>query len=243
MVWQRRRHVLILLRCALPLVAAAGWMPAARPVLAAVGTVATGGPELRLRAGPGTEYDSYGSVPDDQRLVILCQHAGSPVQGTFGRSSLWDQVQGGGWVADADVATGSEAAVAPVCPYAAVTTQNPRSIDQAISWEYQQLGSTADEGWCLRFQTQAFGWTFAGFQTAQDQYQWLQSNDEVSTSGTPPRGALVWYTNDAGTGHVVVSIGAGFVIGTSVAGRVGIVPIAYFSGYEGWSNPIFPQAS
>ncbi len=242
MVWLRRRYVLILLRYALPLVVAASWMPA-RPVLAAVGTVATGGSELRLRAGPGTGYDAYGSVPDHSQLLILCQHAGSPVQGTFGQSSLWDQVQGGGWVADADVATGSQGAVAPTCAYVAVPTHNRRSIDQAISWEYSQLGSATAEGWCLRFQARAFGWTAAGFQTAQDQYQWLRANDEVSSSGTPPRGALVWYTNSDGTGHVVVSIGAGLVIGTSVGGHVGVVPVAYFSGYEGWSAPIFPHAS
>jgi hypothetical protein len=64
----------------------------------------------------------------------------------------------------------------------------------------------------------------------------------MHTTGIPPRGALVWYHNSAGSGHVVISLGQGKVIGTSVGGRVGVASYTYHSSYRGWTVPYYPAA-
>lgn len=202
-------------------------------------SVRTGGGMLVVRAGPGTGFQGYSSVDDGSSTEIVCQHAGVQVDGPGGSSILWDQLTSGGWVSDAYVYTGSSSQVASTCPYAPDPLRpNARGVDDAISWEYQRLGSRSDEGWCLRFQAQAFGWTYAGFATAQDQYQWLKSHGQIS-AGVPPRGALTWYSTPDGAGHITVSVGAGRVIGTSVHGSVGVASYTYMGGYEGWSPPYF----
>jgi uncharacterized protein YraI len=197
---------------------------------------------LTVRAAPGTGYPGIGGVADGSRVDIVCQRAGPSVSGTQGTSILWDQLSSAGWVSDAYVYTGTAGQVAPTCVYAADPPRaNPRTIDAAISWEYQQLGSTANEGWCLRFQSQAFGWSYSGFQSAHAQYQWLADRHLIG-GGVPPRGALVWYSTKDGTGHITLAVGAGRIIGTSVNGRVGVAGYAYMSGYLGWSTPYFVSA-
>jgi uncharacterized protein YraI len=214
----------------------------ASPTLADVsGQVRTGGGPLNVRSGPGTGFSTYQNVDDGFTLTVVCQHVGSSVSGTLGTSSLWDQSSLGGWLSDAYVYTGSGNQVVPTCEYVADPPRaNPRSVDDAISWEYQRLGSAADEGYCLRFQAQAFGWSYAGFATAHDQYQWLSDNGRIN-GGSPPRGALVWYSTRDGLGHVTVSVGAGRVIGTSVGGKVGVAGYNYLGSFQGWSGPYFAR--
>jgi uncharacterized protein YraI len=227
--------------CLLAAAVAVSLALAAQPALAdAPGTVHTGdGTTLRVRAGPGSGYYGYGSVADGAGIDIVCQRTGTAVSGTQGRSSLWDQMPGAGWVSDAYVYTGSSGPVTSPCVYAADPPRaNPRAVDDAISWEYSQLGSTANEGWCLRFQAQAFGWSYGGFYSAHTQYQWLADRGLVS-SGVPPRGALAWYSTPDGLGHITVSVGAGDIVGTSVNGRVGVAGYNYLGGYLGWSTPYF----
>lgn len=210
-------------------------------VTAASAMVRTGGATLTIRAGPGTAFYGYGSVGNDSSAEVVCQHYGPRVDGPRGNSSRWDQLASGGWISDAYVYTGSRRQGAPSCAYATDPPRiNPRGVDGAISWEYQRLGSTRGQGWCLRFQAEAFGWGHAGFAAAEDQYQWLDKHGQVS-GGVPPRGALTWYSTPDGTGHVTVSVGAGLVIGTSVHGRVGVAGYDYLRGYEGWSAPYFPN--
>ncbi|MFL6073359.1 MAG: hypothetical protein ACJ73S_08200 [Mycobacteriales bacterium] len=205
------------------------------------GTVHTSGSALTVRSGPSSAYTSWGSVANGGTVAIDCQLNGQSVTGTYGTTTLWDQLTSGGWVSDAYIYTGSDGQVAPTCAYAASPPRaNPRGADAAISWEFARLGDTSQEGWCLRFQAQAYGWTAAGFNTAQDMYSWLNSHGYIHT-GTPPRGALVWYPNSAGTGHVTVSIGAGKVIGTSVPNKVGVANYNYRTVY-GWSIAYFPNA-
>ncbi|HEY9475099.1 MAG TPA: hypothetical protein VIS06_14800, partial [Mycobacteriales bacterium] len=71
---------------------------------------------------------------------------------------------------------------------------------------------------------------------------WLTSHGYMHTTGTPPRGALVWYHNSAGTGHVVISLGEGKIIGSSVGGRVGVADYLYRTGYRGWTVAYLPAA-
>ncbi len=215
----------------------------AGPANAATGTVNTAGSPLTVRAAPGTGYDAFSSVADGARITILCQTPGESVTGTYGTSNIWDMMPNGGFVADAYVNTGSDGYVEHRCTYSANPPRaNPRGINAAISWQFARLGSTAHEGWCLRFQAQAYGWSYSGFNTAEQAGDWMVSNGYMRTSGIPPRGALVWYHNSAGTGHIVSSLGEGKIIGTSVGGDVGVAGYLYRSGYRGWTVPYFPRA-
>jgi uncharacterized protein YraI len=214
------------------------------PAFAATGTVNTAGSPLTVRAAPGTGYTAWSSVADGTSITIKCQTPGSSVTGTYGTSTIWDMLPNGGFVSDAYVYTGSDGYVEHRCVYSANPPRaNPRSINSAISWEFARLGSTAYEGMCLHFQANAFGWTSSGFSNAEVAGDWMVNHGYMHTSGTPPRGALVWYHNSSNTGHVVVSLGEGKIIGTSVNGRVGVASYTYRSGYRGWTVPYFPNAS
>lgn len=79
------------------------------------GRVETAGAPLTVRAGASTATAAIGSVADGTHVTIRCQKRGQSVTGTFGTSSLWDDI-GNGFIADAYVATGSDGQVAPTCP-------------------------------------------------------------------------------------------------------------------------------
>jgi uncharacterized protein YraI len=212
---------------------------------AATGTVNTAGSALTVRAAPGTSYDAWTTVADGATVTILCQTTGTSVTGTYGTSSVWDMLSNGGFVADAYVYTGSDGTVAPACDYAASPPRaNPNSANTAISYEFARLGSTAEEGWCLRFQAQAYGWSYSGVSTAEIAGDNLEAAGYMHTTGVPPRGALVWYHNSAGTGHIVVSIGQGKIIGSSVtnSSSIGVASYLYRTGYRGWTVAYFPSA-
>jgi hypothetical protein len=78
------------------------------------GRVDTAGPALTVRAGASTSTAAVGSVADGTFVTIRCQKRGQSVTGTFGTSTLWDDI-GNGFVADAFVSTGSDGQVAPTC--------------------------------------------------------------------------------------------------------------------------------
>jgi hypothetical protein len=80
-----------------------------------VGRVDTAGAPLTIRAGASTSTAAVGSVADGATVHISCQKRGQSVSGTFGTSTLWDQI-GAGFVADAFISTGSDGQVAPTCP-------------------------------------------------------------------------------------------------------------------------------
>jgi uncharacterized protein YraI len=211
---------------------------------AATGTINTSGAALTVRAAPGTGYDGWTSVADGASVTILCQTTGSSVTGTYGTTNIWDMISDGGFVSDAYVYTGSDGTVAPTCPYAAAPPRaNPSGANAAISYEFARLGSTSEEGWCMRFQAQAYGWSASGFATAEIGGDWMVDHGYMHTSGIPPRGALVWYHNSAGTGHIVVSLGEGRVVGSSVPNKIGTAAYQYRTGYRGWSVPYFPNAA
>jgi hypothetical protein len=78
------------------------------------GRIDTAGPPLTVRAGASTNTAAVGSVADGSVVTIRCQKRGQSVSGTFGTSTLWDDI-GNGFVADAFVSTGSDGQVAPTC--------------------------------------------------------------------------------------------------------------------------------
>lgn len=211
----------------------------------ATGTVNTSGGALKVRAGSGTTYHSFSNVKDGAKVTILCQTKGQKITGTYGSSTVWDMLSTGGFVPDSYVDTGSDGRVTDSCDYYGGTLKraNPRGVDAAISWQFTRLGSKAYENLCLNFAAQSYGWAHAGFTTAEVAGDWMASHGYMKTTGVPPRGALVWYHNSAGTGHIVLSLGEGKVIGTSVGGKVGVASYKYRTGYRGWSVPYFPKGS
>ncbi|HUS63489.1 MAG TPA: SH3 domain-containing protein [Kofleriaceae bacterium] len=80
----------------------------------ASGRVNTDGTGLNVRSGPGTQYPVTAAIPDGDYVSITCQVHGGELTGTFGTTTLWDQV-GGGYVSDAYVSTGSDGQIAPTC--------------------------------------------------------------------------------------------------------------------------------
>jgi hypothetical protein len=81
-----------------------------------VGRVDTAGAPLTVRAGASTNTAAVGTVEDGATVRISCQKRGESVSGTFGTSTLWDQIGTGRFIADAFVSTGSDGQVAPTCP-------------------------------------------------------------------------------------------------------------------------------
>jgi uncharacterized protein YraI len=210
---------------------------------AATGTVNTAGSPLTVRASPGTSYDAWSTVADGASITISCQTPGPSVTGTYGTSTIWDMLSNGGFVSDAYVNTGSDGYVEHRCTFVGAPPRaNPRSTNSAISWAFSNLGSTAYEDWCLKFTGLSYGWSATGWTTAEVGGDWIESHGYLHTTGTPPRGALVWYHNSAGSGHVVISLGEGKIIGTSVSGRVGVAGYLYHASYRGWSVPEYPVA-
>lgn len=79
-----------------------------------VGRVNTAGAPLTVRSGASSSTSAVGSVADGATVRIRCQVRGQSITGTYGTSSLWDQI-GTGYVSDAYVSTGSDGQVAPTC--------------------------------------------------------------------------------------------------------------------------------
>jgi uncharacterized protein YraI len=208
----------------------------------ATGTINTAGTALNVRSGPSTSYTAWRTVADGATVTLLCQTNGESVTGTYGTTTLWDFLSNGGMVSDAYVNTGSDGQIVNSCTYVgAPPRSNPRGTNAAINWAFGQYGSTSYEGWCLKFTAQAYGWSGAGWNTAEDGGDYMVAHGYMHTSGIPPRGALVWYHNSAGSGHVVISLGEGKIIGTSVGGRVGVADYLYHSSYRGWSVAYYPS--
>ncbi|MFG2167216.1 hypothetical protein [Micromonospora chersina] len=211
----------------------------------ATGTVNTSGTALSVRSGPGTGYAAWRTVSDGSTVTLLCQTNGQSVTGTYGTTTLWDLLSNGGMVSDAYVHTGSDGQVVNSCAYVGdepSSKTNPRSANGAIDWAFQRYRSTAYENLCLAFVAQAYGWGGSGWNTAEIGGDWESSHGYLNSSGIPPRGALVWYHNAVGTGHVAISLGEGKVIGTSVGGGVGVAGYLDHGSYRGWSVAYLPAA-
>jgi hypothetical protein len=201
----------------------------------------TGG--LAVMSAPSNNYHRIGTVANGAKVTILCQTPGQSVTGTHGGSVIWSMLSTGGMVPNVDLSSGTTGYVTELCTYAGKPPRaNPKTTDVAISLEYVQLGSTSQEGQCMHFQAASYGWGSSGWSTAEVGGDWITSHGYMHTTGIPPRGAIVWYHNSSGTGHAVLSLGEGKIIGSSVGGKVGVAAYNYRTGYRGWSVPYFPAA-
>jgi len=73
------------------------------------------GVRLKVRSGPGTQYQLIKVLPLGARVPINCQKPGERVTGTYGTTNIWDNIANGEYVSDAYVATGSDGYVAARC--------------------------------------------------------------------------------------------------------------------------------
>ena len=119
---------------------------------------------------------------------------------------------------------------------------NPRPTDDALQWQLARVGSTAWEGWDLKFQRLAYGFaTDTGVVDTREALQWLINRANIR-DGKPPKGKLVWYLTGVHA-SVMSSLDNGQVVGPGVNGAVGVVGYQRRNGYVGWSDPIFPYAT
>jgi hypothetical protein len=81
------------------------------------GTIHSGGGNVNLRAGPGTNYAIVGSLPQGATVDVMCVGWGTYVSGPYGTTNLWDEIGNHEWVTDAFVDTGTSNPVAMPCGY------------------------------------------------------------------------------------------------------------------------------
>ncbi|GLY76941.1 hypothetical protein Airi01_052080 [Actinoallomurus iriomotensis] len=106
-----------------------------------------------------------------------------------------------------------------------------RTAAQAIQWYSSRKGSTAYEGYCEK--AARLSWARATHHpTAID--HWRSSDGARHTTGTPPKGAFVFW-NISSAGHVGIADGTGGFWATSVKGKIGhATSVHYYSHYLGW---------
>ncbi|HEX7303993.1 hypothetical protein [Lentzea sp.] len=101
----------------------------------------------------------------------------------------------------------------------------------AIAWMSDRRGSTAYEGYCER--AVRLAWNRSTHHASAIEH-WRSSDGARHTTGTPPKGAFVFW-NTSQYGHVGVADGNGGFWSTSVGGKIGHgSSVGYFSNYLGW---------
>ncbi|MEU4658001.1 SH3 domain-containing protein [Streptomyces sp. NPDC023723] len=73
------------------------------------------GVRLNVRSGPGTQYALVKVLPLGAKVPIFCQSPGTRVTGTYGTTTIWDNIDNGQFVSDAYVKTGSDGYIRPRC--------------------------------------------------------------------------------------------------------------------------------
>jgi hypothetical protein len=105
-----------------------------------------------------------------------------------------------------------------------------RTANQAIAWFSSRNGSTAYQGYCEKAVRLAWDRTTHHASAIE---HWRSSDGARHTTGTPPRGAFVFWDISA-YGHVGIADGTGGVWATSVNGAIGHARQSYFGSYLGW---------
>ncbi len=107
------------------------------------GTVHTKSASLTVRSAPSTSAGALRSLKKGAKVTISCQTRGSKVNGTYGSSTWWDKIVGGGYVSDAYIYTGSDGRVAPLCKGSTGGgggTQTSGSVQSVINAAKSQMG-------------------------------------------------------------------------------------------------------
>jgi hypothetical protein len=101
----------------------------------------------------------------------------------------------------------------------------------AIKWMSDRRGSTAYEGYCEK--AVRLAWSRSTHHASAIAH-WRSSDGARHTTGTPPKGAFVFW-NTSQYGHVGIADGNGGFWSTSVGGKIGHgSSVSYFRNYLGW---------
>lgn len=98
-------------------VAAVGLLGWAGPAGAATSSgfdarVATGGSRLNVHSAPALDAPIVRKVPNGEIIKLICQEKGEKINGFRRTSSMWNRIQGGGYVSDGYLKRGK---VPPLC--------------------------------------------------------------------------------------------------------------------------------
>lgn len=107
-----------------------------------------------------------------------------------------------------------------------------QTANGAITWFRNRNGSTAYQGYCER--AVRLAWNRSTHHASAIAH-WRSSDGARHTTGTPPRGAFVFW-NISAYGHVGLADGNGGVWATSVNGAIGHARQGYFANYLGWKR-------
>jgi hypothetical protein len=137
----------------------------------------------------------------------------------------------GGFAATSAPASATPRAAAVQAAPQSQTVAATRTAAQAIAWYSSRNGSTAYQSYCEK--AARLSWARKTHHaTAID--HWRSSDGARHTTGTPPKGAFVFW-NISKYGHVGISDGKGGFWATSVHGKIGHgTRLSYFSHYLGW---------
>ncbi|OHX11134.1 hypothetical protein BI343_06055 [Chromobacterium amazonense] len=81
-----------------------------------VATPKAGNSHVNLRTSPSLGAPIGGKAKRGESVALVCHVRAEPVDGVWGRTDIWNQTSAGLWVSDGFVDTGSNQAVAPLCP-------------------------------------------------------------------------------------------------------------------------------
>jgi hypothetical protein len=182
-----------------------------------------------VRNGPSIRSTVVATLGSNVAVDVGSQTGGSRIgSGSYPNNSTWNRLTDGRWIHDIHLNTkgdGSKVSIADgLGGYALYSIGIPRTTptvlgrstrDAVAWWAETQLGVTAYDGWCQGFGRSA--WLFGGahdigsYGTAANCWATCPTGAGKSTTGTPPRGALVFW--DWSTyGHAAVSAGNGYVV-------------------------------
>lgn len=227
----------------------------ASDALAASGTVNTdSGAAVTVRSAPSTSASSVGTVASGTAVTIDCQTNGEAVTGKYGTSDIWDYVPSkGGYISDTYVYTGSDGRVAPDCAGTTLScstagTGNPRTCAEAVAWAKAHVHTNNNPDyyrWFDRINAWAYGWSASGSATAYVHWTQIPGSYKHPGDTQVPAGGLAFFSN-GGTGHTMISIGAGKFLSNDIHGAgsftettIAEIKSKWGMTYLGWSQPWF----
>jgi cell wall-associated NlpC family hydrolase len=106
----------------------------------------------------------------------------------------------------------------------AYTSLSP-ATDQAIAWARGYVGQDVYGGYCLSFVHDAYTSAGVDIGSSYSAHTYAQEHQaQLTTEGTPPAGALVFWWGDSynADGHVALSLGDGTAISTTERSYTGV---------------------
>jgi hypothetical protein len=161
---------------AIALMSGAAVVAGALPAYASTGgTIHSGGGNVNLRAGPGTNYKVVATIGQGAAVSIDCVGYGTSVSGPYGTTNLWDEIGNGEWVTDAFVDTGTNAPIAMPCRTVPSLGYGLGSIDTNVlpGCDFGNYGGGSNYG---SETTGSDWWTIDSGLGCQDGYDWTYGN-------------------------------------------------------------------